>query len=245
MKFLFFNKIKFLNISYQKLKIIFKNNGLYVFPSGPGLSSINKDKAYHHALINSDYVFFDSGFFVILLRILKNIKVKKLSGYLFVKFLLSYLKKNNSKSIFLIDPNKNYSFNNQKLILKQGLLKKNINFYIAPIYNSSNIKDKTLLKKINFYKPEIILINIGGGTQEILGLFLKNNIKYSAKIICTGAAISFFTGDQAPINNLIDRLYLGWLIRLIFNPLTFLKRYFFSIRLIPLTLFSKVEIKND
>ena len=97
----------------------------------------------------------------------------------------------------------------------------------------------------NKIKPDFILNNIGGGTQEILGLYLKKNIKFKTTILCTGGAISFFTGDQAPINNLIDKFYLGWLVRLIFNPLIFFKRYLIALRLIPLVLFNKVEIKND
>ena len=70
-------------------------------------------------------------------------------------------------------------------------------------------------------KPDYILTNIGGGVQEVLGLYLKKNLKIKSTILCTGAAISFFTGDQAPINSFIDRYYLGWFVRLIFNPYIF------------------------
>mgnify|MGYP003325519486 CR=1 FL=1 len=66
---------------------------------------------------------------------------------------------------------------------------------------------------------------LGGGTQEVLGSYLIKNLSFKTTILCTGGAISFFTGEQAPINNLIDRFYLGWLIRLIFNPIIFYKRY--------------------
>ena len=34
---------------------------------------LDKDSVYHKSLVNADYVFFDSGFFVLLLRLLKNI----------------------------------------------------------------------------------------------------------------------------------------------------------------------------
>ena len=99
-------------------------------------------------------------------------------------------------------------------------LKKNIHNYIAPKYDPKNLKDKKLLKKLTIIKPKIILINIGGGTQEVLGLYLKTKLKFNVKILCTGGALSFLTGIQAPINNTIDKLYLGWLVRIIFNPLT-------------------------
>ena len=88
------------------------------------------------------------------------------------------------------------------------------------------------------------MTNIGEGTQEILGLYLKKNLKIKTTILCTGAAISFFTKDQAPINSLIDRLYLGWFIRLIFNPFVFTERYLYSLRLIPMLISSKIKIIN-
>ena len=80
------------------------------------------------------------------------------------------------------------------------------------------INDITLIRKIKQFKPQIILINLGGGTQEILGSYIIKKINFKTRIICTGAAISFFTGDQAPINDFIDKFYLGWLVRIIFNP---------------------------
>ena len=87
-----------------------------------------------------------------------------------------------------------------------------------------------------------MLTNIGGGRQEILGLYLRENLKVKTTILCTGAAISFFTRDQAPINNFVDQYYLGWFVRLIFNPLVFLKRYLYSLRLIPMVILSQIKI---
>ena len=80
--------------------------------------------------------------------------------------------------------------------------------------------------------------------HEILGLYLKEQLKIKTTILCTGAAISFFTKDQAPINAMIDKLYLGWFLRLIFNPIIFLRRYFYSLRLIPMVIFSKIKVLN-
>ena len=121
---------------------------------------------------------------------------------------------------------------------------KKIYNYLAPNYRAKNLSDKKLLMKIRKVRPEFILTNIGGGRQEILGLYLKKNLKIKTTILCTGAAISFFTKDQAPINNLIDRLYLGWFVRLIFNPLVFSKRYLYSLRLIPMVFFNKIKIMD-
>jgi len=242
-KKILFKNIVFSNLNHSDFNKIINKKGYFTFPSGPGLASINISKDYLFSLRKSDLVFFDSGFFVILLKIFKGIKVNKFSGYKFIDFFLKYLKKNNKKIILSIDPNKIFSKSNKIYLKKLGI--KNLTNYVAPKYNPTKIRDTELVKLVNKVRPQFILNNIGGGTQEILGLYLKQNIKFKTTILCTGGAISFFTGDQAPINSLIDRLYLGWLVRLIFNPFTFFKRYLIALRLIPLVLFNKVEIKND
>ena len=63
------------------------------------------------------------------------------------------------------------------------------------------------MRQINSYRPDIIIINLGGGIQEPLGFFLKSNIKKkNTIIICTGAAIGFITRVQAPINLFYDKI---------------------------------------
>ena len=237
-----FKGIVFKNFQSKNFKKIIKKKGLFLFPSGPGLSSIEKEIPYLKALKNADYNFFDSGYFVLLLKYFKKINVNKFSGYLFIKLFLEYIKKNNNKKLFLVDPNIRLSVSNTKLFNKIGVLKKNINNYIAPQYNSKSISDKRLLNIVKKIKPDCILLNIGGGTQEILGLYIKNNINFKCTIMCTGAAISFFTGDQAPINTFFDKIYLGWLIRIIFNPHVFLLRYLKSIKLMSIVLNNSIKI---
>ena len=241
-KKIIFQKIAFHNIQKKDFNIHIKQKKLFVFPSGSGIPLIVEDKKYYLSLKKADYVFFDSGFFVLLLNILKNIRVDKFSGFKFLYIFFNYLKKNKNKKIFCIDPNTLFSKSNQKYLKKIGI--KKIYNYVAPKYKASNLIDKKLIKKINKIKPDYILTNIGGGTQEILGLYLKENLKNKTTIICTGAAISFFTGDQAPITKFIDKIYLGWLLRLIFNPLLFYKRYLYALRLFPMVLFNKVKVVN-
>ena len=88
-----FNKIKFINIHQKDFDNVTSKKGLFVFPSGPGLATIKNEFKYLESLRNSDYVFFDSGYFVLLLKILKNIEVKKFSGYYFLKLLFNKFKK--------------------------------------------------------------------------------------------------------------------------------------------------------
>tara|TARA_B110000503_G_C7138540_1_gene409897 strand:+ start:246 stop:959 length:714 start_codon:yes stop_codon:yes gene_type:complete len=237
MQIINFLNIQFTDISYLNLKKLFNNGGLIVLPSGPGLSSLNSDLNYKIALQNSDIVLFDSGLFCILLRVLKNIKVKKFSGYKLLKNLIKDLKK-NKKKLFLVDPNQQVS-----RINKNYLNFKNLSQYVAPLYNKNKIEDKKLLKILNTQKPKYIIINLGGNIQEVLGYYLKRKLRYKPVIICSGAAISFFTREQAPISDLIDSWYLGWLIRILFNPLIFLPRYVLAIKLFLIVITNKVFVK--
>ena len=241
-KKIIFRNIVFHNIQKRDFNKFIKQKKLFLFPSGSGIPLIDTDKKYYLSLKNADIVFFDSGFFVLLLSILKNIKVDKFSGFKFLYIFFKYLSENKNEKIFCIDPNPLFSKSNKRYLKKIGI--KKVSSYVAPNYNSSNLIDKKLIKKINKAKPDYILTNIGGGTQEILGLYLKKNLKKKTTIICTGGAISFFTGDQAPINRFIDKIYLGWLLRLIFNPLIFYKRYLYALRLFPMVLINKVKVLN-
>ena len=237
-----FRGIKFDNIYPKNFNKYIVKKGLFVFPAGPALATIDQSKKYHESLIKADIVFFDSGFFVLLLKFLKNLSVIKFSGYRFLNLFFNYLKNNKKKSIFCIDPNSKFSKSNKNLLKSLGVQK--VHNYLAPNYNSKSLLDRKLLQKIKKVRPDFVLMNIGGGKQEILGLYLKQNLKIKTTILCTGAAISFFTKDQAPITGLIDRLYLGWFVRFIFNPLIFFKRYFYSLRLIPMVIFNKIKVIN-
>jgi N-acetylglucosaminyldiphosphoundecaprenol N-acetyl-beta-D-mannosaminyltransferase len=226
-KFKFF-KIKFMDGDFKDIKFLLDKGGLLVLPAAPALANIYSDKSYHMALKHADIALFDSGFFCLLLRIFKGIKIKKYSG---LKFLTQFLKslKNCSDKILMINP----SYNEQLLNKKYLKLKKinNSNHYVAPFYNKNIINDLKLLKMIKKDKPRYIVINLGGGVQELLGSYLKYNLDYKPSIVCSGAAISFLTGQQAKIPSIFDKLYLGWLIRIMFNPFIFIPRYIKAFKL--------------
>lgn len=221
--------INFIEAKFDVIKRLLDKGGLLVAPSGPGLASIENDIKYRNSLKNADIVLFDSGYLCLLLRIIKKIKVKKYSGLLFLKNFLSYLKKDDNKIIFLIDPTIDESEANKKYFKKLNINK--LYQYVSPIYKKKKIYDRKLLNKIRKLKPKYIIINLGGGIQEVLGYYLKKNLNYKPSIICTGAAISFLTKKQATIPDFFDKIFLGWLIRCLFNPLKFIPRYLSALRL--------------
>jgi len=223
-----FYGINFYNWSFKKIIKKINKGGYLVAPAASALINIKKNPYYYESLKKSSIAIFDSGFFCILLRLFKIFSPNKFSGYLFLnKFLGSKNVKN--KKIFLINASNIQSKKNLYLLQKNGF--KKIFLYTAPIYNK-NIKDLKVVNKINRVKPNYVIINIAGKKQEPLAYFLTKKTKFKISIFCLGAAIDFQTRLQAPINIFWDRIYMGWLIRLIFNPLKFFKRTFSSLRLI-------------
>ena len=68
-----FNQITFNNLDYKKFDKFISKKGFFVFPAGPALATIKNSNNYFKAMQKADLVFFDSGFFVLLLKIFKNI----------------------------------------------------------------------------------------------------------------------------------------------------------------------------
>ena len=225
--------INFVNGEYQLVKSYLNNKNFMVVPSAPGLATIDLDIKYYKSIKNSDFAIPDSSFMIILNLIINKKIIKKLSGAKFLKLFLKekFLKKENV--LFLVDPSKHESELNRKYLNDIGIPIKKTNQYTAPQYKK-NVEDYQLLESLNKlkYKPKYILINIGGGIQEKLGYFLKNNLSFECSIICTGAAIAFVTGAQTKIPKMIDMLFLGWLTRIISNPKVFIPRYIKAFRLI-------------
>ena len=244
------NKIKkikifdiiFIDANYNYLKKLLDKGGLLVAPSGPGLASIKNDIKYYHSLKNANIVLFDSSYLCLLLKIIKNINVKKFSGLLFLKKFLFSLK-NNKEKIFLIDPSESESNANKKYFKKLNINK--IYQYVSPIYKKDKIFDIKLLNRIKKIRPKYIIINLGGNVQEVLGYYLKKNLNYKPSIICTGAAIAFLTKKQAQIPDFLDKLHLGWMVRCIFNPLKFIPRYLTAFKLYFIFLNDKNNITCD
>ena len=227
MKKFSFKEIKFYSGNYDQIKKEFDKGGVLVAPAASALANIDSDKQYYTSLKKSKIAILDSGFFCILLRIFKFKKVKKLSGFLFLKTFLDNFK--NQQKILFIDPSKKSNILNIKFLKSKKII--NFKTYIAPNYKKKFF-DLKLLNLVNNYKPKYIVINIGGGSQEPLAIYINKNIKYKASIMCTGAALAFMTGEQAPINKFIDKIYLGWLTRIIWNPKLYLGRILKSFKII-------------
>lgn len=237
----FFQKILGLQFWKKDLSLLLKHLGVGHFliaPSAPSVLGLREDKDYREAVQNADLAIADSGLMCLCWNLTNPFKrVCRISGYRFLWMLIDSGRLNPPGHSFWVmasehDEKAGIDWLNTQ---KNFTLTKN-DTYIAPQYPSGPIFDRALLNQLNRQQPPFIILNIGGGTQERLGYFLRKNLVYPATIICTGAALGFMTGRQTYIPDWADKCYLGWLWRCAGNPTLFVPRYFKGLLFIPLFL---------
>jgi N-acetylglucosaminyldiphosphoundecaprenol N-acetyl-beta-D-mannosaminyltransferase len=208
--------------------------GLVVAPSAPVLIDIWNNHQQREALLNADLVIADSGLMVLTWRILTGEKVSRISGLEYLKKLLETPQVKADSNIAWIMPNQAAKDINLKWANSAGLQCSSANCYVAPIYPNGEIFDFDIIAWLENRRPKQIIIGLGGGTQERLGRFLIKTLSYRPSIHCIGAAIGFLNGDQIRIPMWADRIYVGWLLRCLSNPVRFGSRYLRAIKLIPM-----------
>jgi N-acetylglucosaminyldiphosphoundecaprenol N-acetyl-beta-D-mannosaminyltransferase len=215
------------------------NGGLLVVPAGPTLVRLSEDADYRRALVSADMAIADSGAMVLLWRIFTGRRVERISGLKYLKRLVRRLASHPNERVLWVVPSEAA---HQKTLawLRSVNLTGATDFYAAPRY-ASDARDDALLARIDSPSKELaaaksdspthIVIGIGGGVQEKLGLFLRDSLRARPAIHCIGAALAFLTGDQPPIPMWADRLYLGWFLRLLRQPRVFGPRYLSALKL--------------
>jgi len=218
--------VDFINDTVEEVISLVKKGGLVVVPSASGLATIKKDSKYYNALLSADIVIPDSGYMTLLWYVLRRKKIKRISGLAFLSNFLNDPEVKASSDLLLVDPWPVEAKHNLNYLRNSGFNVADDISYLAPMYDRDRVEDSALLTMIEMKKPKYVILNIAGGIEEKLGLYLKKHLSYKPTIICTGAAIAFLTGQQARIPNWGDKFFLGWLFRCIQNPKRFIPRYF-------------------
>ena len=209
---------------------ISEGGGLVVAPAAPALVKLRSDEGYRAALTSADLAIADSGFMVLLWKIIRGETLERISGLKYLKRLVLRLVTRPDERVLWILPGESARGKTMAWLRASGLREAAEDCYIAPRY-AAVIEDRQLLDKIDMQKPRHIVVGIGGGVQEKLGLYLRQNLSYRPAIHCIGAALGFLTGDQRPIPMWADRFYLGWLLRLLREPHVFGPRYLSAFKL--------------
>jgi UDP-N-acetyl-D-mannosaminuronic acid transferase (WecB/TagA/CpsF family) len=204
-----------------------------VVPAAPALADLPTDAAYRESLEKSDFAITDSAFMVLLWKLFIGQTVPRISGLKLLRGLLAGDELHRAGSSFWIMPSKLEMEVNLAWFNRNGYPVAPEQSFVAPHYPKGPISDPSILSWIEAGKPPYIIINLGGGVQERLGFYLKENLSYRPSIICVGAAVAFITGLQASIPAWADQWMLGWLFRCLHAPRKFIPRYWKALRLIP------------
>ena len=228
--------IDFFDGSAQAAIAIMRSGGLLVIPAAPALKDLDHHLDYRESLLNADLAITDSAFMVLIWNRLQSTSIKRLSGLEYLRELLLEPDVRQPGNTLWIMASPISAQRNLAWLAGQGITIPEDNIYMAPIYGTGSISDPALLERLNRLRPQHVIVTIGGGTQERLGLYLKRNLAYRPAIHCIGAAIAFLSGDQVHIPVWADKYYLGWLLRSLSEPKRYIPRYWEARKLAALML---------
>ena len=209
--------------------------GLIVAPSGTCFTRLTEDARYCRAVSEANLVLPDSGFMVLLWRLLRGRRIARISGLAYLKEMLARPELRHRMATLWILPNEEARKKTETWLAAHEFCATGDDLYVAPIYGPL-VEDQTLLSLIESRRPRHIIIALSGGVQEKLGFFLRENAGYRPAINCIGGALGFITGYQIAIPDWADRFYLGWLFRLFAQPQIFFPRLW-SARQLPWLIF--------
>jgi UDP-N-acetyl-D-mannosaminuronic acid transferase (WecB/TagA/CpsF family) len=210
-----------------------RGGGLLVSPAAPALTDIDHDVGYRDALLGADIAITDSALMVMVWNLLQHDSLHRLSGLTYLRELLLQADVRQTGNTLWIMANPKSAAINIKWLAENGISVDPQFVYIAPMYGEE-IADDDLLALLDRLSPRHVIVTIGGGTQERLGLYLKQHLSYLPAIHCIGAAIAFLSGDQVHIPVWVDRLYLCWLFRCLSDPKRYIPRYWGARKLVAL-----------
>src|SRR5271154_809658 len=228
--------INFFDGSAKAAIEIMRNGGLLVVPAAPALKDLDRSLDYRDSLLNADLAITDSAFMVLIWNRLQTIPIKRLSGLEYLRELLLEPDVREPGNTLWIMASPVSAKRNLDWLAGQGITIPEDHIYMAPMYGNAPIDDAALIDCLNRLRPQHVIVTIGGGTQERLGLYLKRNLSYRPAIHCIGAAIAFLSGDQVHIPVWADKYYLGWLLRSLAEPRRYIPRYWDARKLMALML---------
>ena len=205
-------------IKNNTIKLILNSNAHLIYLA-------NSSNKWLIDVFNSDKteVFCDGRSVILLAKLFKKKVPEKITYNIWIHNLLSYLNKNNY-SLFLLGSSESVSqksceiinekYPNVKLMAHNGYFDK----------NNDSEENILVVKNINHFNPNVLLVCFGMPLQEKWILENKNSL--NANVYLTGgAALDYFTGNFKMTPKLWDKLYLEWFYRLLQDPKRLWKRY--------------------
>ena len=233
--------VDFFGGTAQEAISMMRHGGLLVVPAAPALRDLATNEDYRESLLNADFAITDSAYMVLIWNLIAGDRLRRLSGLEYLRELLLERDIRTPGGTLWIMASPKSAKINLAWLAEQGIAVPDENIYMAPMYGA-HIDDPALLEKLNRLRPHHVVVTIGGGTQERLGLYIKQNLDYLPAIHCIGAAIAFLSGDQVHIPVFADKFYLGWLYRCLSEPKRYVPRYWEARKLLGLMLKYRSEL---
>lgn len=209
----------------QAVERMLNGSGYLIAPSGTCFARLPRDRDYREAVAHADCALVDSGALVIMWRVLRRGKLHRISG---LRYLLSLVERLSTANVLWVLPGERAREKTERWLRQRNFT--STRFYIAPFYGAI-VEDEELARLIEHGRFRHVVVAIGSGPQEKLGYWLRQGLRRPCSIHCIGAALGFLTGDQVAIPLWADRMYLGWLFRLLSQPRKYLPRLWLAHKL--------------
>lgn len=199
--------------------LLSKNDAVryWVTPNAHILNLSDRDKKYREALNNADLTTVD-GFPIQILTFLKYRKIiRKITGSDVTRDLLEGLNQNKYNFTFMIlgthTEVETELFTKYPLV--NGYYKGGIMIDEKVDYPIKKRQIKYISKIINTERPDIIFCCLSNPKSESLAYELKKQDISTKWILCIGASLDFLTGYQKRAPQIMQKLFLEWLYRII------------------------------
>jgi N-acetylglucosaminyldiphosphoundecaprenol N-acetyl-beta-D-mannosaminyltransferase len=194
------------------------------------------DMDFRYALKNST-VLLPDGSGITLAALLMGISVPKLSGYDFFQEIMEVMNKKSGK-VFFLGSIEDVLDNIQS---RAAIDYPNVSIeFFAPDYKDS-FKDEDAIyfaNKINNFMPDVLFLGLTAPKQEKLAEKLRYHIS-TPMVVSIGAVFDFYAQVKKRPHNLLIKLHLEWLGRLISDPRKIFKRVFISMPIFLFIVFFK------
>jgi N-acetylglucosaminyldiphosphoundecaprenol N-acetyl-beta-D-mannosaminyltransferase len=201
-----------------------RSGGLLVAPAAPALTMLPVDQAYREALLTADVAIVDSALMAFLWNFLEGDDLRRLSGLEYFSHLVNDSEFRLPGATLYVMASDVSAARNMAWLANQGIPVSPEQIYIAPMYGAE-VVDPELVRRISELRPRHVVVTLGGGIQERLGSYIKCSLDYAPAIHCIGAAIAFRSGDQVYISQIADRFAMGWFLRCLWRPRSYVPRY--------------------
>ncbi len=181
-----------------------------------------RDRRLKSSFENTEFLIMDGQYFVAAPLLMNGRWVSKISGTRVFYHLMAEANKHSGRVFFLGASEKVLELMKARARVDYPNIE--VDYYSPPFKPQfSDEENKTIIEKINVFRPDIVFVGMTAPKQEIWGY--ENKEYLNSRVICAiGAVFDWYAGVQRQPERIWVRLGLEWFIRTVRRP-EILKRY--------------------